>query len=286
MSGPVSTTLSDGKRLHLQHGPIDLIIGAEGARAHAFALAERRFATILQELVDELPQLRQQSQPKMHASGQTARKMVAATTPFSNSFITPMAAVAGAVADTVLEALKSLELRRAYVNNGGDIALHLSPGEQFDLAIARVDGAELGRIVVCSGDGVGGIATSGRHGRSLSMGIADSVTVLAGSSATADAAATLIANDVDLPAHPAITRCPARCLFEDSDLGDRLVVAKVGSLRTADVGQALLSGRVTAQKMIDAGLIAGAALNLRGETELVGFVAIQAERHKRIEQHA
>jgi uncharacterized protein len=66
---------------------------------------------------------------------------------------------------------------------------------------------------------VRGIATSGRHGRSLSLGIADSVTVLAATAAAADAAATLIANAVDLPGHAAVRRAPACSLDPDSDLG-------------------------------------------------------------------
>ncbi|WP_204349766.1 hypothetical protein, partial [Klebsiella pneumoniae] len=79
------------------------------------------------------------------------------------------------------------------------------------------------------GDGIGGIATSGAQGRSFSLGIADSVTVLARDAASADAAATLIANAVDLD-HPAIRRRPARNLDPDSDLGDRLVTVGVGDL--------------------------------------------------------
>jgi ApbE superfamily uncharacterized protein (UPF0280 family) len=69
--------------------------------------------------------------------------------------------------------LEAADLRRAYVNNGGDIALHL--GRANGSSTASANGQ-------CRGgwrDGVGGIATSGRHGRSHSLGIADSVTVLA-----------------------------------------------------------------------------------------------------------
>ena len=75
-----------------------------------------------------------------------------------------------------------------------------------------------------------GIATSGRHGRSFSLGIADAVTVLARTASQADAAATIIANAVDLPGHPAIVRCPANELQPDSDLGARLVTRDVGAL--------------------------------------------------------
>ena len=42
----------------------------------------------------------------------------------SGDFITPMVAVAGSVADYILDAMGG-GLDRAIVNNGGDIALHL-----------------------------------------------------------------------------------------------------------------------------------------------------------------
>ena len=43
-----------------------------------------------------------------------------------------MAAVAGAVAEEILEAMiAAAELSRAYVNDGGDIALHLATGRAF-----------------------------------------------------------------------------------------------------------------------------------------------------------
>ena len=73
-----------------------------------------------------------------------------------------------------------------------------------------------------------GVATSGRHGRSFSLGIADAVTVLARTASQADAAATIIANAVDLPGHPAVRRMPANELQPDSDLGARPVTRDVG----------------------------------------------------------
>ena len=138
--------------------------------------------------------------------------MHAAVAPFAaEHFITPMAAVAGAVAEEILGAMvRSAGLARAYVNNGGDIALHLEDGEHFTVGlIDRPDARGLMRTtVIGSGDPSRGVATSGRHGRSFSLGIADAVTVLAPTASQADAAATIIANAVDLPGHPAITPLP------------------------------------------------------------------------------
>nr|WP_229724193.1 UPF0280 family protein [Cribrihabitans marinus] len=267
MMRPVCAPLPGG-RLHLQHGPIDLILGTDGARAEAFAAARQRFDTLLEELVAELDLLRtavscEDATPR----GTVARAMHRAAQAHLPLFVTPMAAVAGAVADAILAAMTAAApLRRAYVNNGGDIALHLAPGETFSLAMAGLDRSDLGRIEVVGGNGIGGIATSGRGGRSLSMGIADSVTVLARDAASADVAATLIANAVDLPDHPGIVRCPADTVQDDSDLGPRPVVRAVPPLGPREIDAALDRGRRAADRMAAAGLIRSAALFLQGRS--------------------
>ena len=262
----VATLMSDGKRLHLQHGPIDLIIGADGDRDRAFAAAKERFRTILDELVAELPLLRTNMEPgTVKPNSDVALRMHQAVHPFAaQSFVTPMAAVAGSVADEVLQAMcDNCHLDRAYVNNGGDIAIHLTPGTGFKMAMAGHDGADLGRIEITHADPVRGIATSSRHGRSLSLGIADSVTTLARTAADADVAATLIANHVDLPNHPAITRCPANQINDDSDLGSLPVVTACGPLPVRDVDRALETGLTYAQDTVQRGLIMGASLFLQ-----------------------
>lgn len=287
--GPVAALLADG-RLHLQHGPIDLVIGVEAqddARSKAYRAARDRFATVLDELVPELPVLR--APLGGVPQGLIARRMHRACMGVAQGdFITPMAAVAGSVADEVLAAmLAAVPLARAHVNNGGDIALHLAPGADYRAAIAGLDGQLAGRITLHAGQGIGGIATSGQGGRSLSLGIASSVTVLARDAATADAAATLIANAVDLPGHPAITRRPARDIFPDSDLGARMVVTDVAPLPPADIARALSQGVTRAQAMIATGAIAAATLVLQGQGVTVGEFADGATALKeRSLQHA
>ena len=115
-----------------------------------------------------------------------------------------------------------------------------------------------------------GIATSGWRGRSFSLGIADAVTVLAEDAAAADAAATLIANAVDLPGHSAIVRQPANELSPDSDLGERLVTTDVGSLTAAEIEQALGRGLAVADACRRRGLIHAVALFLDGAHLTVG----------------
>ncbi|PBC05304.1 hypothetical protein [Mesorhizobium sp. WSM3860] len=286
MNGPQAHWLADGRRLHLNHGPIDLIVEAFGDAVEcraACAQAVARFQTILTELVEELPELRRPaSLPPRAFAGPTARRMEAAVSPLSERFITPMAAVAGSVADEIMAALLAgRRLERAYVNNGGDSAIHLGKGATITLAIAGTGHGMADRITIRAEDGVRGVATSGWRGRSFSLGIADAVTVLARTGAEADAAATLIANAVDVPGHPAVHRVPARDLSPDSDLGDRLVTQGVGALAPGEVARALDNGLAVAEDFRRRGLIAASALFLAGQTRISGSVALAApNKHK------
>jgi uncharacterized protein len=271
------TLLPDGRRLHLHDGPIDLIVEAFGAVREvnlAYRAAAARFVTVLDELCSELPLLRQPARlGGPQPGGVVAKRMFAAAAPYcAHTFITPMAAVAGAVAEEILQAMTSAaSLSRAYVNNGGDIALHLAPGERFIVGmVERPDNPSLfGQLELHSSHPVRGIATSGWRGRSFSLGIADAVTVLADRAAMADAAATIIANAVDLPAHPNVARVPARNLAPDSDLGDRPVTQDVGELSPVEIAAALDAGAVVAQRLALENLIRSAALHLRGVTKIV-----------------
>lgn len=282
MIGPQSSMLADGRRLHLNHGPIDLIVeafgGADEMRA-AYSQATRRFQTILTELVEELPALRSPASARARIfQGATARRMEAAVSPLAGEgFITPMAAVAGSVADEILAAmLAGRTLDMAYVNNGGDSALHLAAGQSMRLAIAGAGKDFADRAVIRAEDPARGVATSGWRGRSFSLGIADAVTVLAQTGAEADAAATVIANAVDLPGHPAIRREAARSLAPDSDLGDRLVTTGVGTLSSREVDEALGGGLAVAETLRRRGLIEAAALFLGGEARICGSVSTDA----------
>ncbi|WJJ94771.1 UPF0280 family protein [Neopusillimonas aromaticivorans] len=308
---------------HFQHGPIDLIVRVDGSWASVgnVEAAWQRFAVILPELVAELPVLRQPVPSSLTTASidqrfasPVARRMGEACWPFRHGFVTPMAAVAGAVADEVLQALLSgapaddtahhfpqyqapgvvvgmaetvmatgsgdrAVVRRAFVNNGGDIALYLAPGESWTVGLVTNPQAvrfhsSSGRLgadgcfTIHAGQGIGGIATSGWRGRSFSLGIADSVTVLAANAALADVAATLIANQVNAD-HPAIHRAPADTLKDDTDLGSRRVTVDVGPLPPEVVREALLQGAQLARQWQRNGLIAGAVLVLQGQVQLV-----------------
>lgn len=280
--------LADGRRLHLHDGPIDLIVEASGSKRNVAAAYEgvaRRFVSVLDELCVELPLLRGQLRKNSsRPSGAIARCMFAAVEPYAEQcFITPMAAVAGAVAEAVLETITAAApLDRAYVNNGGDIALHLAPDQNYRVGmVERPDRSSLfGSLEISACDPVRGIATSGWRGRSFSLGIADAVTVLAKTAAAADAAATIIANAVNLPGHPAITRMPAREISPDSDLGDLLVTRDVGPLALSEIQSALTRGAQMAELLRSENLIHSAALCLQGRTQVIApsLAAISIEQ--------
>ena len=194
MTGPVAARTVDGSRLHLQHGPIDLIIEAWGAPvevAGAYRRAWDRFQPLLDELVAELPVLRRPLADALPGpASPVGRRMAAAVRPFEDRFITPMAAVAGAVADEICAAMvtdgkpasRVCERRRR----------HRAPPLAGRVAGRRGRGPYRtgrrcwGRRPCVADEPIRGVATSGRHGRSFSLGIADAVTVLAADAARAE----------------------------------------------------------------------------------------------------
>jgi len=269
-------------RLHLQHGPIDLILhvdASEEIRKRLYSTAKKRFSTVLQELVVEMDLLKQPwSADLPDPKGGIAQKMCFAVRG-SDIFVTPMAAVAGAVADEVLEAMLYEaknpdpcleEIQRMYVNNGGDIAFWLNAGESFSIGVVDNPGIpELNaRVSLAYESPVRGIATSGWRGRSQSLGIADAVTVLAGSAATADAAATLIANDVNVY-YPGILKRPASEVKDESDMGMLPVTVDVPPLPVDQISEALKRGAQTAGNFIRTGKIEAAYLSLQKQTLVV-----------------
>jgi ApbE superfamily uncharacterized protein (UPF0280 family) len=287
---PAERTALDAHRWHWSHGPIDIVAeayGDAGAVAAAHEAAWERFGGLLGELVGELALLRQpvadgaSVAPIMPVTdgdrpvnanpfkGSVAQRMWNACAPFSAGFITPMAAVAGAVAQELIACYRRTGIERAWINNGGDIALHLAPGHSVRVGLfadlARFDPRDAGPIEtdgqfeIASSMPVRGVATSGWRGRSFSLGIADSVTVLAATAAQADAAATVIANAVNV-ADAGIHRRPASDCKDDSDLGNTPVTVDVEKLESTQIAHALDAGVACAKALQQAGLIWSAVL--------------------------
>lgn len=273
--GPQIVILKDPLRIHLHHGPIDIIArawGSDGEIRLAYQFAAHRFESVLDELVSELTELRSPiGVDKPVFDGLIAQRMGQAVWPNRTVFVTPMAAVAGAVADEILAAMIGVDtLEKAMVNNGGDVALFLSPGSHLSSAIvANLDNPAVdAKLIIDSRSSVRGIATSGWRGRSLSFGVADAVTVLAETAAEADVAATLIANAVTVD-DPSVERAPAQEVRDDTDLGERLVTVAVGQLSETAVTQALESGARTARRMIHNGHAEAAYLSVQGRVRII-----------------
>jgi len=291
--------LLDDGRWHFQHGPIDIVLQLAGdtqACADAVENTWQRFEQLLPELVSELQFLRlpvsellqhsfkySVAQRMYRAAAQAAQSGLASR----DGFITPMAAVAGSVAQALLPTLAQPGVDKAFVNNGGDIALHLQAGESWRVGVVTdltkaltamhthdlvVDGA----FVISADMPVRGIATSGWQGRSFSFGIADSVTVLAATAAQADVAATLIANAVNID-DPHIQRRPADSLRDDTDLGARLVTVDVPRLSEAQIEQALQLGLDCARDMQARGLIYAALLSCQGHAVVAESLECRVE---------
>lgn len=282
----------DQQRWHFQHGPIDLLLAADGdGRAIKRALegAWQQFAVLLSQLTVELKQLRQPLSTHTQFNGAVARRMAYACRPYLPQFVTPMAAVAGSVADELIQHFsREPAISRAYINNSGDIALHLQPGQQYQVGLFSDISRYRGTTSPLDADftisdtlAVRGLATSGWRGRSFSLGIADSVTVLATTAASADVAATLIGNKVFVE-HPAIHRAPANSLKDDTDLGEQLVVTHVGSLPRLVIEQALDNASKYAQPLVDSGRIYGAVIALQGQVRVVGLAQNKKEGYVKL----
>ena len=270
-------------RLHLRHGPIDIIAQAEGVlseREAAFNQLFHAFQQVLVGITEHLSWLRQPQafwplDPNLPA---TVSRMCKAVQPYQQQFITPMAAVAGSVADYLLSQMcHQRHLRKASVNNGGDIALYLGPNEQFRVGVCELKPGQpaIAKMLIRPEQGINGIATSGWQGRSFSLGVADAVTVLAASASQADAAATMIANHVNCSdeSNGLVSRIAAFELDPQSDLGEREVTQQVAKFTHQQKHEALSSGARFARKLVNNKLIVAAWILVQQE-----YVAINANQ--------
>ena len=248
-------------RLFLNHGPIDIVLEAFGKdKPLAYEKAKDYFSTLLNDLVLDMDLLKKEVVPHRNFNNKISQSMQNATEKFYPEFITPMAAVAGSVADNILNVLvKDTKLEKAYVNNGGDVSFYLTENQTVKSSLASIPNiiAEIDYK-----DKSRGIATSGWRGRSFSLGIADSVTVLADNAAMADAAATMIANSLNIKNHPLIIKKPAEEIYEDSDLKNLMVTVEVGDLKQSEIEDALRNGNEVGKKYLENGLINSALIEL------------------------
>lgn len=254
--------------MYVEVGPASLVIrGEKNGRAHAFLRhdVESLVAGVLRDIREYLPVLRQKAHRIRNVSAlpEVAKRMTAAAKTVSETTLTPMAAVAGAVADMVKEHFAAQGLDLLMVNNGGDLSIFNATGRVLTVGIGDIMTGKATPYVMRLKDMRNiGMATSGFGGRSLTAGIADTVTAVAGTGAVADAAATHICNRTVIEAG-SVVRKAAALIDPETDIPDEHVTVEVGPLTDALVGEALGRGLEAARDLRDSNIIDYAVITLR-----------------------
>ncbi len=169
-----------------------------------------------------------------------AQRMIESVRAIGDTDLTPMAAVAGTLADAVADWLFIRGSSKVVVDNGGDIAIRLAAGETAFVGIRpqinRLDISHIAQLDDCRSSW--GVTTSGLGGRSFTRGIASAVTVIAANASIADAAATSIANACFVK-DSSIVQIPAEQMDPSTDLKRVNVTVDVGALSSVKKIQAV-----------------------------------------------
>lgn len=205
----------------------------------------------------------------LHNDASIPLNMVKSVLAFAEPDLTPMAAVAGSMADAVADWLFNRGMTRVIVDNGGDIAIRLSGSETARVGIRTdINCPVISHVMVLDARHASwGVNTSGLGGRSLTRGIASAVTVLAESSSMADAAATALANACFVE-DEGIMQVPAEKLDPGTDIPGIPVTVQVGNLKPDTVTRSLESSLTKAEAYVKQGLIHGALIAAGGREVL------------------
>ena len=187
--------------------------------------------------------------------------------------LTPMASVAGTIADAVADYLFGRGMTKVVVDNGGDVAIRLRGSATARVGIRpSIRAEEISHVLsLDASESSWGVATSGLGGRSFTRGIASAVTVIAGSASLADAAATAIANATFVEDKSVIQR-PAEEMDPDTDIRGIPVTVKVGSRSQETATQALRQGLKKAEGLVAKGAILGAFIAVGGQHRMTQFM--------------
>ena len=187
--------------------------------------------------------------------------------------LTPMAAVAGTIADGVADFLFFRGMTKVVVENGGDVSIRLQTGESVTVGIRpRVDSQEISHVITLDPTSpTWGVATSGLGGRSLTKGIASAVTVVAENASLADAAATAVAN-ASFVEDEQVFRRPAVEVDPYTDIPCIPVTIKVGPLSESKKRLAMEQALRRAQELISKKVILGAFVAVQGKAVMTDFM--------------
>ena len=235
--------LAPGKIL-FNYGPTTMVVLADKKGEPLTDLIIQAFDIIdssLTEITKDLPKLKHYpGDIDPETLGRLPKKMLDAVLRTGDPTLTPMAAVAGCISDEVADWIFEQGATRVMVNNGGDVALRLAPGENVKLGIVTsLKTSQMDRVVnIKAEDGIGGICTSGLGGRSFTRGIADGVTVFSSRCIFADAMATHIANCSYVETEN-IARIKAKHVDPNTDIPELEVVLSVEDLKGKEIKQSL-----------------------------------------------
>lgn len=270
MTDQIILSLEDQTGVMAENGPMRMIIQAwnRGKPDLEMASEAARFSfACLEQVAKHHEHLTQQPRDLPLGLGPIPRTMVESVMATGEKDLTPMAAVAGSIADAVADWLFTRGMSRVIVNNGGDIAIRLAENETARVGIrTRIDNSSISQMVELTGIDYPswGINTSGLGGRSLTRGIASAVIAFARNSSLADAAATSIANACFVR-DDAIVQAPAQMVDPHTDIPGVLVTIKVGKLKKGNVLQAMKKALIRAEQYSEAGIIKGALIAVENE---------------------
>ena len=210
-----------------------------------------------------------------------AQRMIESVRAIGDIDLTPMAAVAGTLADAVADWLFIRGSSKVVVDNGGDIAIRLAAGETATVGIRpQIDCLDISHIAQLDDRRPSwGVTTSGLGGRSFTRGIASAVTVLAASASVADAAATAIANACFVR-DKNIRQAPAEQIDPNTDLAGKMVTISIGKLAGDKRKVAQINALQRAEDLVACGVIAGALIF---QDSLFSMTSSLAARIRRID---
>lgn len=265
--------LPDGKGVLAENGPMRMVIQAfsHGSPHQDLAVAGAQFAFVCLEQVAKYRSCLMQRNSRAlcrleDKDSDLARTMIRSVLAFDEPDLTPMAAVAGTMADAVADWLFQRGMTRVIVNNGGDIAIRLSGTETVRVGIRTdINSPVVSHVMTLDARQTSwGVNTSGVGGRSLTRGIASAVTVLSHTSALADAAATALANAC-FSKHENILQVPARQVDPGTDIPDIPVTVRVGPLPSETYCDALSTALDNAERYVAQGVVEGAFIAAGGK---------------------
>lgn len=260
-----SIALLDAESVLAECGPMRLVIRAwKGSKPEVDLIRQaaeisftylERIAGFFNELSRPFPEIQVQPQDDL------AMEMVHSVGLIGDRDLTPMAAVAGTIADAVADWLFQRGSTRVIVDNGGDIAVRLVKGETVNVGVrSNIGSSTISHMIhLDSRRQTWGVTTSGFGGRSFTRGIASAVTVLAVSASIADSASTAIANACFVESKN-IKQIHAERLDPNTDLSGVPVTVEVGNLSRTQLLAAFDKALHRAEDLAARGVILGALI--------------------------